>query len=233
MMTERHKGRPTRGMLADARARLAKGESVDAVANAVGMRPRAVKRLAAKQAPAPSAPIEAPPLPLAAPGGEAPEAVIEELFGPPPVSSTVPPSGGAPAEDDDPLARPLTQGEIVGMGEMLVGTVDSMLAAAFGGPAPQGLSEGQRGFLKVFSKRISNAFDQLTDASKMTPESTLLLTAVVLIVPRGVQRVGGFLQRRRDAKRAVSGRAKDGENVRGDPMGAGAGTPSPLPVAGA
>lgn len=109
------------------------------------------------------------------------------------------------------------------MGDLVVGTVDSALLAAFGGPPASGLSDGQRGFLKIFHRRISAAIESLGAMDSLGPKEVLLVTLAVLIVPRGIQRVGGYIRRKRDAGGALSGRAEDGENGRGDPMVPGAG----------
>lgn len=234
-MSERRKGRPPRELVERARALATEGKSPEEIAAAIGARPRAVKRWlkAPGQAALPSAESNDSP-PPSTPPAATPEAAVEDAFGPDP--ETAPPPTEKGDGFNDPLsdvgAEPLTTAEIIGMADMGLKLVDGGLVLAFPGGAPaRGLDEGQRGFLKVFGKRISAAIQTLGPVN-IEPKDVLLLTVAVLVAPRLVERIGGSIRRRRSARGTVSGRAEDGQDARGDRMGASDREEAPVPAAG-
>lgn len=227
-----HKGRPKKETLERFRALVAEGKSVDEIAADLNARPRAVRRWMAREQKGQHA-IPSPALAESAPAVESgstaplenPQAVAAELFGAPPPPKADP--NAPPAPEVDPLDAAgeelLTPTEVVAACDFVVGSTDSLLFAAFGGPPPQGMSDGQRALVKAFSKRLARAVNELLGGpSKMTAGETVALAFGILIVPRAAQRVAGYVKRRR-AGGSVRGRPEDGKDVRGDPVGSGAG----------
>lgn len=226
------KGRPPVELVERARALAAEGKTPKEIAAALSVRQRAVKRWIAKggQAALPSAAssASASSTPASDGGaheagpGEAPEAVIAEAFGPDPTAPPPPSSGDG---FDDPLSdlggAPLTTAELIGMADMGLRVVDGVLVTTLGGKEPRGLDDGQRGFLKLFGKRLSAAIQELSGGATISPKDMVGLAVVVLLAPRLVERIGGHLRRRRSAGESLSRGAEDGEDVRRNPMGAG------------
>jgi len=225
----KHKGRPTTEMLARVRGLAAEGRTVAEIATDVGARPRAVKRWLAKggEAILPSQPSATDGAPVAdgnpSPPLADPSKTVEEIFGPPTAASE--PTNGESSKTEpagDPLddVAELSPAEVVAAVDYVVGTTDSVLASIFGGPPPMGLTDGQRALCKAFSKRLSAAVNELLGGpSRMTAGETVALAFGILVLPRGVQRVGFFLRNRRAGGPVPRG-SENGQDVRGGAMGA-------------